>query len=67
MATLRYFDRWLSNELANRNITTKQFAEMTGYSETVIRLWKAGKQVPRYEAFYTCIECLGYELCLVSK
>lgn len=64
---MKYFDKWLKEEMKAQKLTRQDVADITGYSKSAVRLWELGIQIPRYDALVTCVEALGYEIKVQKK
>lgn len=61
------FSAWLRAELEKQGMTRQDFADAVGYDVSSVKSWVAGRQLPRYEAFFNVLDCLGYKIEIVPK
>lgn len=61
------FATWLDTRMKERKITALELSDETGYSDGTIRLWRNGKQSPRFDAFYDLVWYFGYDVELKER
>lgn len=57
----------IREELAERNISITEFADMTGYSPNVIGNWLRFVNVAKFTAIEDMLDALGYTLICAKK
>lgn len=56
------FQEFLKTYIEENNVSTREIAEMTGYTEYHIYCLLTGRSMPSYGSMVTIIGVLGYEL-----